>query len=76
LLAVALSGLLLLVLRATPAMGVLLAVHLGLVFAFFLVLPATRFVHAPFRLLALLRDAVETRLETERARATLAGEQP
>lgn len=76
LLAVALSGLLLLFLRATPAMGVLLAIHLGLVFAFFLVLPATRFVHAPFRLLALLRDAVETRLETERARAAFAGERP
>lgn len=70
--AVAATGLLLLVLRSTPLMGLLLAVHLGLVFAFFLVLPATRFVHAPFRLLALLRDAVETRLETAVAPAATA----
>ena len=35
----------LLVLRATPAMGIVLAVHLGAVFALFLTLPYGKFVH-------------------------------
>ena len=56
-----LSGLLLLALRATPAMGILLAVHLGIVLALFLVLPYSRFVHAVYRLAALLRYALERR---------------
>ena len=56
-----LSGLLLLALRATPAMGILLAVHLGIVLALFLVLPYSHFVHAVYRLAALLRHALERR---------------
>jgi citrate/tricarballylate utilization protein len=56
---VAASGLLLLGLRATGAMGVLLAVHLGFVLALFLVLPYGKFVHAAYRLGALLRYAGE-----------------
>ena len=56
-----LSGLVLLLLRATPAMGVLLAVHLGIVLGLFLVLPYSRFVHAVYRLAALLRSALEHR---------------
>jgi citrate/tricarballylate utilization protein len=56
-----LSGLALLVLRATPAMGVLLAVHLGIVLALFLLLPYSRFVHAVYRFAALLRYALERR---------------
>ena len=56
-----LSGLVLLVLRATPAMGVLLAVHLGIVLGLFLVLPYSRFVHAVYRFAALLRSALERR---------------
>ena len=54
-----LTGLLLLVLRATPAMGILLAVHLGVVLGLFLALPYGRFVHALYRLAALLRYALE-----------------
>ena len=61
LLLTSLSGLVLLVLRATPAMGVLLAVHLGIVLGLFLVLPYSRFVHAVYRFAALLRYALERR---------------
>jgi citrate/tricarballylate utilization protein len=55
------TGLLLLALRATPAMGVLLAIHLGAVFALFALLPYSRMIHGPFRAAALLRDAMERR---------------
>jgi citrate/tricarballylate utilization protein len=55
------TGLLLLALRDTPAMGVLLAVHLGFVLALFLVMPFSRFVHGPHRAAALLRFAIEQR---------------
>ena len=54
-----LTGLLLLALRETPAMGVLLAVHLGIVLALFLVLPYGKFVHAVYRFAALVRFAIE-----------------
>ncbi|TDR93297.1 tricarballylate utilization 4Fe-4S protein TcuB [Enterovirga rhinocerotis] len=59
-----LTGLLLLVLRATPAMGVMLAVHLGVVFALFLTMPYGKFVHGIYRALALVRYAHERRLES------------
>ena len=59
LLLIALSGLLLLALRATGAMGAALAVHLGLVLAFFLTMPYGKFVHGLYRTGALIRDAVE-----------------
>ena len=55
------TGLALLVLRATPAMGLLLAVHLGVVFAFFLTMPYGKFVHGIYRFLALVRSARERR---------------
>lgn len=58
------SGLLLLVLRATPAMGLLLAVHLGVVFALFITLPYGKFVHGIYRLLALVKYARERRSES------------
>ena len=43
----------------TPAMGVLLAVHLGAVFAFFLTMPYGKFVHGLYRYAALVRHAHE-----------------
>ena len=54
-----LTGLLLLVLRDTPAMGTLLAVHLGLVVGLFICLPYGKFVHAVYRYAALVRNAIE-----------------
>ncbi|WPL15815.1 tricarballylate utilization protein B [Thiorhodovibrio winogradskyi] len=59
LLAVVLSGLALLAGRATPAMGLLLLAHLGAVYGFFLLLPASKFVHAGYRLLAVSRLRLE-----------------
>lgn len=53
------TGLALLVLRATPAMGLLLAVHLGVVFALFVTMPYGKFVHGIYRFLALVRSAQE-----------------
>jgi citrate/tricarballylate utilization protein len=54
-----LSGLALLLFRGTAAMGTLLAVHLGLVFAFFLTMPYGKFVHGIYRFAALVRYAGE-----------------
>ena len=59
--AVAFTGMLLLAFRTTGAMGILLAVHLGFVLAFFLALPYSRMVHGPYRLAALLRCALDRR---------------
>jgi citrate/tricarballylate utilization protein len=63
LLLIALSGLLLLAVRATGAMGATLAVHLGLVLALFVTMPYSKFVHAPYRFGALIRYAAEARGE-------------
>jgi citrate/tricarballylate utilization protein len=56
-----LTGLLLLVLRATSMMGPLLAIHLGVVFALFVTLPYGKFVHGLYRFVALMRYAQESR---------------
>ncbi len=55
------SGLLLLSLRETRAMGVLLVLHLGFVAGFFITLPYGKFVHAVYRFAALVRFADEKR---------------
>lgn len=49
------TGLTLLFLRETTAMGLLLIVHLGVVAAFFAILPYSKFVHILFRLGSLLK---------------------
>jgi citrate/tricarballylate utilization protein len=54
-----LTGLLLLAFRETSAMGVLLAVHLGLILGLFLTMPYGKFAHAIYRAAALLRFAIE-----------------
>jgi len=58
-LAIAVSGLLLLICRDGPAMGLLLALHLGTVLGFFVALPHGKFAHAPYRAAAVLRAALE-----------------
>jgi len=57
-----LTGMALLLLRETSAMGPLLALHLGVVFALFLTLPYGKFVHGIYRFAALLRYARERRM--------------
>lgn len=54
-----LTGLLLMVSRETPAMGVLLALHLGVVFSLFLTMPYGKFVHGIYRFGALALYAAE-----------------
>ncbi len=59
LLMIGVTGLLLLSVRATGAMGVALAVHLGFVLAFFVTMPYSKFVHGLYRTGALIRHAIE-----------------
>jgi citrate/tricarballylate utilization protein len=54
-----LSGLLLLGFRTTPAMPILLKVHLAVILAFFLTIPYGKFVHGFWRGAALVRYALE-----------------
>lgn len=62
LLLTSLTGLLLLGLRDTAVMGLLLAVHLGVVMALFLTLPYGKFAHGIFRSASLLKWSIEKRL--------------
>lgn len=59
LLMIGVTGLLLLALRTTGAMGVTLAVHLGFVLALFVTMPYSKFVHGLYRTGALIRHAIE-----------------
>ena len=62
LLLVSVTGFAVLLLRDTGAMGVTLAVHLGVVMALFLTLPYGKFAHGIFRGAALFKHAIEKRL--------------
>ncbi len=55
------SGMALWLGRGTPALGLLLCLHLGAVMALFATLPYGKFAHGIFRSAALLRHAVEKR---------------
>jgi len=59
---VAASGMALWLARATPALALLLCLHLGAVMALFVTLPYGKFAHGVFRTAALLRHATEKRL--------------
>jgi citrate/tricarballylate utilization protein len=56
-----LTGIGLFMLRETMAMGVLLALHLGMVFGLFITMPYGKFVHGIYRFIALIRYAKERR---------------
>ena len=58
---VSLTGLILLALRETSLMGLTLAIHLGFVYGFFLVLPFSKFVHGLYRFAALIQSASESK---------------
>jgi citrate/tricarballylate utilization protein len=53
------SGLLLLLLRESSALGTLLVVHLGIVMGVFLTLPYGKFVHGLYRFAAIAKFALE-----------------
>ena len=55
------SGLALWLARGTPALALLLCLHLGAVMALFATLPYGKFAHGVFRTASLLRHAVEKR---------------
>ena len=55
------SGLALWLARSTPALALLLCLHLGAVMALFATLPYGKFAHGVFRTASLLRHAVEKR---------------
>jgi citrate/tricarballylate utilization protein len=59
LLVTSLTGLLLLALRDTPAMGTLLAIHLGVVAGLFITAPYGKFAHVVYRYAALVRNSIE-----------------
>jgi citrate/tricarballylate utilization protein len=66
LLVVGVTGLALLLARTTPAMGILLALHLGAVLAFFLLMPYGKFMHGIYRIAALVFYARERDNATSR----------
>jgi citrate/tricarballylate utilization protein len=57
-----LTGMALLFWRETAAMGPLLALHLGVVFALFITMPYGKFVHGIYRVVALVRYARERQM--------------
>jgi len=61
LLATSASGIVLLTLRETAAMGTLLTVHLGIVAALFLTLPYGKFAHVVYRYAALIKYQIESK---------------
>jgi citrate/tricarballylate utilization protein len=59
-----LTGLMLTALRQSPAMAVLLIVHLAVIMTLFVTIPYGKFIHGFYRLLALVKYALEGRRPT------------
>jgi citrate/tricarballylate utilization protein len=57
------TGLLLLAVRATGAMGIVMAIHLGFILALFVTLPYSKMVHGAYRSAALVRRAAERNMK-------------
>jgi citrate/tricarballylate utilization protein len=58
---VSLTGMLLLILRDTPAMGLLLVIHLATVLALYVSAPYGKFAHFVYRYAALVQHRLEFR---------------
>jgi citrate/tricarballylate utilization protein len=58
---VAITGMLLLLLRDTPAMGILLVVHLATVLALYVSAPYGKFAHVLYRYAALVQNRIDSR---------------
>lgn len=56
---ISITGMLTLIFRGTRAMGVLLALHLGILAGFYVTAPYSKFVHFVYRYLALIKHQVE-----------------
>jgi tricarballylate dehydrogenase len=56
---IAVTGMLVLIFRATPSLGPLIAIHLGTVAALFVSMPYGKFVHFVYRYAALVRNRIE-----------------
>jgi citrate/tricarballylate utilization protein len=56
----ALTGLLTLLLRATPAYGLIVVAHLSTIVVCFCIAPYTTFVHFVYRFLAIVADNLES----------------
>ena len=70
---ISLTGLLLLAFRETAAMGMLLLIHLGFVFSFFITLPYGKFVHGAYRLAALVMFYGESQQSNKSQRSNRLG---
>jgi citrate/tricarballylate utilization protein len=66
----AITGMLTLALRSTPALGVALTLHLGSLAALYATAPYGKLVHAVYRFAALLRDAAERQLDAAQTAQT------
>lgn len=65
LLLVAVTGMVLLAVRETAAMGIMLMIHLGSVATLFFIAPYSKFAHFVYRIVALVRYAQEERVHAE-----------